>query len=561
MQAVHATKYPSTLPISMLIPGRNPRTYFEPTELEELRQLIRAQGVNQPILVRPKGDRYEIIAGYRRVRVATDEFGVSYEIPVLVKEMTDEDAEVAAVTENTGRAAMSPTEEAVEASRVLGRAKGDRNEAARILGWSPSTLDKRLALLNCADSVQKALNERSIDLGHAELLASLARESQERLLPVILSEKRTVAELKATIQQIASKLDAAIFDKDACTSCPHNSTLQTSMFGESITSGSCTNPKCYAEKTEAALVEIADGLKDEYPVIRIVRAGDNLTLTKLEATGPKGVGEEQAAACKACAEFGAAVSALPHALGKVYRGQCFDTACNTKKVAARIKADQDEKAKLAPKPADTSVATKASTPSTGESAERLTEKPVTSISETERVKAYRVQLWRDAMKAEIVKSSDLSVQYLIAMCLNGCARNIDSTKLGQAFKKLTGTSASTCNLADNLVAVNEAEPAARSNMLTLLAATAVSQIEETYLRQLATFHELDLTKHWKLNKEFLDLLTKSEIEVLAKDLGLDKRFGESFKKLLGEKKPDLIDKLLKVDGFNYSATIPKVLKY
>lgn len=560
MEAITQTKFPSSLPLSMLIPGRNPRTYFDPAALAELEQLVSAQGVNQPILVRPKAGKYEIVAGYRRVHVATKLFGSlpDYEIPVLVKELSDAEAEIAAVTENTGRDAMSPTEEAAEAAKVLGELKGDRDEAARRLGWSRSTLDKRLALMNCSEIVRVALNERKIDLGHAELFATLQRETQDKLLPVVIGEKKTVAELKAVVQHIAAKLTAAIFDKADCAACPHNSTMQASMFGESITAGSCTKPQCYNDKTEAALQLIADGLKEDYPIIRIVRAGDNTTRVRLEAEGPKGVGAEQAEACKACSDYGAAVSALPDALGKVFRGQCFNTLCNTKKVAARIKAEdeaqkQAESKKSSPaKPSGTASGSK-------EAVEQ--EKPVTTISETERMKTYRVALWRKAMKAEIVASPELSRQYLLAFCINGSARHIESSKLGEAFKKLTGKATSVASMDGNLQLIAEADPAVRDTLMTLLAATAVSSIEEHHLRQLAKFHQLDLRKHWKLDKEFLDLLTKSEIEVLAKDVGLDKAFGEGFKKLFADKKDPLIEKLLKVDGFNYSATIPKVIKY
>lgn len=70
-----------------------------------------------------------------------------------------------------------------------------------------------------------------------------------------------------------------------------------------------------------------------------------------------------------------------------------------------------------------------------------------------------------------------------------------------------------------------------------------------------------LTKHWKLDKEFLELLTKSEIGVIAKSVGLDKAIGDGFAKLANEKKDDLIKKLLGVKDFDYSATIPPVLMY
>lgn len=81
------------------------------------------------------------------------------------------------------------------------------------------------------------------------------------------------------------------------------------------------------------------------------------------------------------------------------------------------------------------------------------------------------------------------------------------------------------------------------------------------MQQLATFHELDLTKHWKMDKALLDLMTKAEIKVIAQEVKLDAALGAEFNKAFGEKKDDLIKKLLSVEGFDYSATIPKVMKY
>ncbi len=344
-------QYPSAIALRKIRTGRNPRTYFDPTEMAEITESIRANGVYQPILVRPiEGDEFEfdLVAGERRYRGALDAHGPDWVIPALVKEMTDEEADRAALIENAQRANMSPSEEAVAASKIVGHCKGDREEAARLLGWSRSTLDKRLALMNCSPAVQAALNERKIQLGHAELLATLAKDKQDKLLPVIISEKKAVSELKKTIEAAACSLEAAIFDKADCVTCQHNSSLQTEMFGEAIDTGNCTNKPCYAEKTDRKLDGMAYGLKEEYPIVRIIRLGDNHTRIQLKVEGPTGVGEEQAKACHACQNFGAAVSGLPDSMGKVYSGQCFDTACNQTKVAAGLRPSVTRPKRLPP---------------------------------------------------------------------------------------------------------------------------------------------------------------------------------------------------------------------
>lgn len=552
-----------TLKLKFIRPGKrvkNPRTHFDPAKMAELTETVKRWGIIQAILVRPiSNGLYEIVAGERRYRAAMEAHGEEFDMPVLVREMTDEEAEAFGNIENTHRANMSRTEEAAGAARTLGRVKGDRDEAALILGVSRSKLDRLLALMNCSPAVQKALNEELIKLGHAELLAGLAKDKQDVLLPIILKEGTPVPVLKANIEKAAARLETAIFDKTDCNGCAHNSTQQQNMFEESVIDGCCTNSACFKQKTEAVLEAKADELKTDYPVIRILRVGDNETRVKLTASGPKGVGEEQAAACRACASFGAAVSGLPQAMGEVYRDQCFDTECNSKKVQERIKS---EKAATEPPKATSAATSKPSVAKTATSTTKPTAKVTTEVKVGDRIKAYREKVWRQAMKVEIAKSPEQSVRYLVALCLNGGSRHINAVALGKAYAKVTKSQSSThLDLTKCLTAVSVIDGDAEKSMVTLLAASAMGDIEVNKLQQMARFHGLDLTKHWKLDAELLGLLTKSEMEVLAKEIGLTAALGEKAKKLFSEKVPDLIKGLLSVDGFNYSGKIPSFLNY
>jgi len=287
-------QYPSSLSLSRIRRGRNPRTYFAQAAMEALTASVKEHGVLQPILVRPVEDSfYEIVAGERRYTAALTAHGETYEIPVLVKEMSAAEARVLGIVENIQRDDMAPSEEAIAAAELVGSLKGDRDEAARVLGWSRGTLDSRLALMNCSATVLETLNTRTILLGHAELLAALSKENQDKLLPVIVGEKKTIAELKKTIESVACVLSKAIFHKADCAACPHNSALQSSLFGEAIDAGNCTNRSCFNQKTDQQLLAIADAMKDEYPTIRIVRVGDNHTRVQLQVEGATGVGDEQ----------------------------------------------------------------------------------------------------------------------------------------------------------------------------------------------------------------------------------------------------------------------------
>ncbi|WP_454056634.1 PRTRC system ParB family protein [Cupriavidus sp. Marseille-Q8015] len=553
-----------TVVIGSIRPGRNPRKYFDPVQMAELTESVRVDGVIQPILIRPieddeHGHEYEVVAGERRYRAAMAAHGDRYEMPVNIQVMTDAEADRKALIENIQRADMAPSEEAVQASKIVGQLNGDRDEAARQLGWSRSTLDKRLALMNCSESVLEALNTRTIQLGHAELLATLAKDKQDKLLPVIVSEKKAVAELRKTIEAAACSLEAAIFDKTECAACPHNSSLQTEMFGEAIATGNCTNRGCYDGKVTRKLEGIAYGLKDEYPIVRIIRPGDNHTRIQLKVEGPTGVGEEQAKACHACQNFGAAVSGLPDSMGKVYSGQCFDTVCNQQKVAARIKAEKE-----AAKPTEAKQATggKAAPAKKGDSSASAAEKPVTAISESDKVKTYRTALWRKALRKEVAQNAELANAYLISIALHGLARTITGDTMSKFFEKLTEQKASS-TFPGCLTAVHALDGGKRQQLTVATTVAAIDGMDVTNLRDLCRYHKLDLMLHWNLQKsqDFLEMLTKSEMKVLADEMGIRNALGDQFAKLFNKPKPEVIAGLLAVKDFDYTGKVPKVLHY
>jgi ParB family transcriptional regulator, chromosome partitioning protein len=552
-----------TIPLKHIKLGRNPRKFFSPPEMAEMVASVRSLGVIQPIVVRPlDDDLYEVVAGGRRYRAAMEAYGDEYPMPVVVRTLDEFEARAMALVENIQRDDLSPSEEAIDAAEMLGLHGGDRDLVAKVLGWSRSTLDSRLALMNCSQTVLESLNTRQINLGHAELLAALSKENQDKVLPVIVAEKRSVADVRKLVESVSCSLGSAFFDKTDCAGCPHNSSTQAQMFGEAIGTGNCTNKTCFNEKTESALEATAGTLREEFPVVRIVRAGDNHTRIQLTVDGPHGVGVEQQKACHSCQNFGVAVSALPDSLGKVYRGQCFDTVCNMKKVAARIAA---EKAAAAP-PASSGAAAAAGKPagkSTSSSANETgeTNQSVTVVAESERIKTYRVALWRKALRKDIGANHDLARQYLIAIVLAGHARQINDTTFRGMWERLTEEKPPVTDVGKAAAAVQATSADVQANLMLAMLFSAIEGIDVSYLTQLCKHHKLDLKKHWKLSKEFLELITKSEMMVIADELGLRAALGDDFKKVFGKSKPEVIEALLAVDGFDYEGKLPKVLKF
>jgi ParB family chromosome partitioning protein len=562
--AMPSLKQP-TLPLKAIVVRHNPRKYFDPAEMAEMVASVKETGVIQPIIVRVDEEGvFILVAGERRYRAAMIAYGADYEIPITLAEIDEVEAKQRALIENVQRADMAPSEEAVAAAEQVGICKGDRDEAARVIGWPLAKLNARLALMNCSNAVLDALNTRTIKLGHSELLAALPKEIQDKLLPVIIKEGKSVVEIKKTIEQVACSLAAAIFDKTDCAGCHHNSANQGEMFGESISTGNCTNRSCYNEKSEKQLDSIATGLRDEYPVVRIVRAGDNETRVQLAVDGPKGVGAEQAIACHACQNYGAAVSGLPDSLGKVYKGQCFDTVCNMKMVGARLQA---EKAASQPPASATAKGTaaggKPAAKAAGSSsvASPSTNPSVTTVSESDKIKTYRVALWRKALRREVGRDPATARKYLIAIVLSGNALCIEEKTFSGIWEKMTDERIAAKDVTKSVVAVQAASDDTLDKAMIGIAVAAIEGLEVNYLTQLCKHHKLDLGLHWKLCKEFLELITKSEMMVVANDLGLQAALGENFKKVFGKSKAEVIDALLAVEGFDYTGKLPKVLKY
>jgi len=105
------------------------------------------------------------------------------------------------------------------------------------------------------------------------------------------------------------------------------------------------------------------------------------------------------------------------------------------------------------------------------------------------------------------------------------------------------------------------DDAIKASLHKALAASIEDKIEERELRQLLTFLEVDMVKHWQLNKEYLETMTKSEIDVVLDEIGLKAFIGKDYSKLMNGKKDEIIKSVLEVADFDYQGKIPKVMFY
>ena len=201
---------PNTLAIDRLETGRyQPRTRVDEGALYELAESIKAQGVMQPVLVRPLSDaggvagrRYEIIAGERRVRAAR--LAGLDEVPVLVRDVSDQAAAAMALIENIQREDLNPLEEARGLRRLTEEFGMTHESAARAVGRSRSATTNLLRLLNLSEPVQQLLLTGDLEMGHARALLALDGARQILEANEIVAKKLSVREAERRVGRAAA---------------------------------------------------------------------------------------------------------------------------------------------------------------------------------------------------------------------------------------------------------------------------------------------------------------------------------------------------------------------
>ncbi|HEY2560616.1 MAG TPA: ParB/RepB/Spo0J family partition protein [Caldimonas sp.] len=205
---------PNTLSLDRLETGRfQPRTRMDEGALYELAESIKAQGVMQPILVRSipgsasgGAPRYEIIAGERRVRAAR--LAGLDEVPVLVRDVSDQAAAAMALIENMQREDLNPLEEARGLRRLTEEFGMTHESAARAIGRSRSATTNLLRLLNLSEPVQQMLLTGDLEMGHARALLALDGARQILEANEIVAKKLSVREAEQRVGRAAAPASA-----------------------------------------------------------------------------------------------------------------------------------------------------------------------------------------------------------------------------------------------------------------------------------------------------------------------------------------------------------------
>jgi ParB family chromosome partitioning protein len=196
------------LPLDELQPGKHqPRRAFDTEALEELANSIAAQGVVQPIVVRPaENGRYEFVAGERRWRAAR--IAGLATVPAVVRNLDERGAMAVALVENIQRADLNPLEEAEALHKLILECGLTHEQAATAVGRKRASITNLLRVMELEAEVQQWLRENRLTLGHAKALLGLPKLAQTALAHRVIDEHLTVRQTEALVQAAQNRGEA-----------------------------------------------------------------------------------------------------------------------------------------------------------------------------------------------------------------------------------------------------------------------------------------------------------------------------------------------------------------
>lgn len=181
-----------------------PRENFDVQSIEELAQSIKEKGVIQPILVRQKGDFYELIAGERRLRAAN--LLHLKEIPIIIKDVEDKDSLELALIENIQRQDLNPIEEAHAYRYLIDKFAVTQEKISEVLGKARVTITNTLRLLKLPQEIQEEIRNGRLSFAHGRALLELEDQNQQRrLMQEVILKVLSVRELENLIKSMRSK--------------------------------------------------------------------------------------------------------------------------------------------------------------------------------------------------------------------------------------------------------------------------------------------------------------------------------------------------------------------
>ena len=176
-----------------------PRQNFDQESLQELADSIRSQGVVQPVVVRPEGDHFELVAGERRWRAA--QLAGLQKLPAVIRELDARSAAAIALIENIQREDLNPLEQAQAFLRLIEEFDLTHQQVADSVGRSRAAVSNLLRLLDLADPVKQQVNKGLLDMGHARALLALIRHDQIEVARLVVNRGLSVRETELLVKK------------------------------------------------------------------------------------------------------------------------------------------------------------------------------------------------------------------------------------------------------------------------------------------------------------------------------------------------------------------------
>ncbi len=197
-----ASGAPALIELDLIQRGRfQPRRHFDEDKLRELADSIAAQGVIQPIVVRPTtGKEYELIAGERRWRAA--QLAGLGDIPAVIRHVDDQSAMAMGLIENIQRDDLNPLEAAEALHRLLEEFELTHQQIAQAVGKSRTTVTNLMRLLELNPDVKAFVDERQLEMGHARALMALQGDDQSQAAALVVKKGMSVRETEALVRKL-----------------------------------------------------------------------------------------------------------------------------------------------------------------------------------------------------------------------------------------------------------------------------------------------------------------------------------------------------------------------
>jgi ParB family chromosome partitioning protein len=271
----------TTLNVSDIKPNTfNPRKTFSENDLRELAESIKQVGVLHPIVVRPKGKKFEIVCGERRFRASA--LAEIKTIPAIIRELTDDESMELSITENLQRTDISPVEETVAYKRLVDTGRYDVASLSVRFGKSEGYIRNRLKLNDLTEDILSLVNSDVIPVSIALELCKYSTEIQTDVYERHLTGSpnslytdwrnlKTGDFIKQLEGSYCNDLSRYHFDKTACAKCPFNTNCY-SLFVDGSREGKCTNRHCLTEKNKLHLVDTCKTIIKENPTMEICQS-------------------------------------------------------------------------------------------------------------------------------------------------------------------------------------------------------------------------------------------------------------------------------------------------